>query len=63
MCRKSATVCLTKTPSRQHRAIPAPAERLCHLADPRDRRGRRHTLLTAASAVLAGARSYLAVGQ
>ncbi|WP_327417472.1 ISAs1 family transposase [Streptomyces sp. NBC_01233] len=67
MCRQSAIVCLTKTLSRQHRAIPAPAERLCHLADPRDRRGRRHTLvsvlLTAASAVLAGARSYLAVGQ
>ncbi|MEU9456785.1 ISAs1 family transposase [Streptomyces sp. NPDC048277] len=43
------------------------AERLAILRDPRDRRGRRHSLvsvlLTACCAVLAGARSYLAVGQ
>ncbi|MEV7144789.1 ISAs1 family transposase [Streptomyces tauricus] len=43
------------------------AERLAVLRDPRHRRGRRHSLvavvLTACCAVLAGARSYLAVGQ
>ncbi|WP_353962803.1 transposase family protein [Streptomyces sp. NBC_01264] len=37
------------------------------MPDPRDRRGRRHTLTsvlpTAACAVLAGARSYLTIGQ
>ncbi|MET9603249.1 transposase family protein [Streptomyces sp. NPDC006459] len=41
--------------------------RLRALPDPRDRRGRRHALvsvlLTAACAVLADARSYLAIGQ
>jgi hypothetical protein len=43
------------------------AGRLAGLADPRHRRGRRHSfvsvLLIAASAVLAGARSYAAIGQ
>ncbi|WP_372412136.1 ISAs1 family transposase [Streptomyces luteireticuli] len=43
------------------------AARLAVLPDPRDRRGRRHpltsVLLAAACAVLAGARSYLAIGQ
>ncbi|AWW43638.1 ISAs1 family transposase (plasmid) [Streptomyces cadmiisoli] len=43
------------------------AERLGVLRDPRDRRGRRHALvavlLTACCAVLAGACSYLAIGQ
>ncbi|MEU9002207.1 ISAs1 family transposase [Streptomyces sp. NPDC048551] len=43
------------------------AARLAVLPDPRYRRGRRHTLtsvlLTAACAVLSGARSYLAIGQ
>nr|WP_162625230.1 transposase family protein [Streptomyces cadmiisoli] len=43
------------------------AGRLSVLRDPRDRRGRRHSLgsvlLTACCAVLAGARSCLAVGQ
>ncbi|MFD4034454.1 transposase family protein [Streptomyces sp. NPDC058637] len=42
-------------------------DRLTALPDPRDRRGRRHSLvsvlLTASCAVLAGARSYLAIGQ
>ncbi|MFI5987524.1 transposase family protein [Streptomyces sp. NPDC051555] len=67
MCRQSATVCLIKPPSREHRELPGTAARLAALPDPRDRRGRRHTLasvlLTAACAVLAGARSYLAIGQ
>jgi hypothetical protein len=40
---------------------------LATLPDPRDRRGRRHSLvsvlLTSACAVLAEARSYLAIGQ
>ncbi|WP_435060209.1 ISAs1 family transposase [Streptomyces sp. bgisy060] len=49
------------------RAAPLLADRLSALPDPRDRRGRRHplaaVLLTAACAVLAGARSYLAIGQ
>ncbi|MEU5216502.1 ISAs1 family transposase [Streptomyces sp. NPDC020807] len=42
------------------------ADRLETLPDPRDRRGRRHSLtsvLLAACAVLAGARSYLAIDQ
>ncbi|WP_198035082.1 transposase family protein [Streptacidiphilus rugosus] len=42
-------------------------DRLSSLPDPRDRRGRRHplvsVLLVAASAVLAGARSFRAIGQ
>lgn len=67
MCRQSATVCLIKQPSRQQRELPDRAARLDALPDPRGRRGRRHTLtsvlLTAACAVLAGARSYLAIGQ
>lgn len=67
MCRQSATVCLVKSPTRQHREIPGLGDRLRTLPDPRDRRGRRHplvsVLLAAACAVLAGARSYLAIGQ
>ncbi|MEU0041226.1 transposase family protein [Streptomyces sp. NPDC006333] len=67
MCRQSATVCLAKSPSRQQRELLGTAARLAVLPDPHDRRGRRHTLtsvlLTAACAVLAGARSYLAIGQ
>ncbi|THA30114.1 ISAs1 family transposase [Streptomyces sp. A1547] len=47
--------------------MPQVVDRLETLPDPRDRRGRRHTLpsvlLMAACAVLAGARSYLAIGQ
>ncbi|WP_405808843.1 transposase family protein [Streptomyces sp. NBC_01520] len=67
MCRQSATVCLIKSPSREHRELPGMAARLASLPDPRARRGRRHSLasvlLTAACAVLAGARSYIAIGQ
>ncbi|MDH6502456.1 transposase family protein [Streptomyces sp. SAI-149] len=67
MCRQSVTVCLIKQPSRQQRELPDRAARLDALPDPRGRRGRRHTLtsvlLTAACAVLAGARSYLVIGQ
>ncbi|MGP3683134.1 transposase family protein [Streptomyces sp. IBSNAI002] len=67
MCRQSATVCLTKSPSRRQRELPDMNVRLSALPDPRDRRGRRHALasvlLAAACAVLAGARSYAAIGQ
>lgn len=67
MCRQSATVCLTKSPTAAQRGVNGVAERLAVLRDPRDRRGRRHSLvsvlLTACCAVLAGARSYLAVSQ
>lgn len=67
MCRQSATVCLAKSPSRQQRDLPDVAARLTALPDPRDRRGRRYplvsVLLTAACAVLTGARSYFAIGQ
>ncbi|MEJ8632157.1 ISAs1 family transposase [Streptomyces sp. MS2.AVA.5] len=67
MCRQSATVCLVKSPSPQQRELSGMDVRLRALPDPRDRRGRRHSLvsvlLTAACAVLAGARSYLAIGQ
>lgn len=67
MCRQSVTVCLVKPPSRQHASGGSLAERLRGLPDPRHRRGRRHpfvsVLLVAASAVLAGARSYAAIGQ
>jgi predicted transposase YbfD/YdcC len=67
MCRQSATICLVKSPSREHRELPETAARLACLPDPRARRGRRHNLvsvlLTAACAVLAGARSYMAIGQ
>lgn len=67
MRRQSATVCLIKSPSRAAREVPLLTERLTALPDPRDRRGRRHALtavlLTAACAVLAGARSYFAIGQ
>lgn len=60
MCRQSATVCLAKSPSRQQRELPGTAARLAVLPDPRDRRGRRHTLT---SVLLTAARSYLAIGQ
>ncbi|MEY9997289.1 hypothetical protein ABIE67_009710 [Streptomyces sp. V4I8] len=42
MCRQSATVCLVKSPTRQHCATGPLAERLATLADPRCRRGKRH---------------------
>src|SRR5262249_42691121 len=67
MCRQSATVCLVKSPSRQHRAISDLPSRLATLPDPRDRRGTRHpfvsVLLVACSAVVCGARSFAAIGQ
>ncbi|WP_309074925.1 transposase family protein [Streptomyces sp. NWU339] len=67
VCRRSATVCLIKSPSRQHRALPSPAERPAVLSDPRRRRGARHpfvaVLLVAACAVTSGARSWTAIGQ
>jgi predicted transposase YbfD/YdcC len=65
LCRQSATVCLVKSPTRQHRATGALAERLAMLADPRCRRGKRHpfvaVLLIACSAVVCGARSFVAI--
>ncbi|MFE7245856.1 ISAs1 family transposase [Streptomyces sp. NPDC057580] len=67
MCRQSATVCLVKSPTRQHRLIGPVALRLETLADPRCRRGKRHpfvsVLMAACSAVLTGARSFAAIGQ
>ncbi|WP_329295922.1 transposase family protein [Streptomyces sp. NBC_01455] len=67
MCRQSATVCLTKSPTRQHRSIGPLDLRLQTLADPRARRGKRHpfvaVLLVACSAVTAGAQSFAAIGQ
>ncbi|MET8027666.1 transposase family protein [Streptomyces avermitilis] len=67
MRRQSATVCLIKSPTRQHRAIGPLTERLRKLAGPRHRRGKRHpfvsVLLIACSAVLCGARSFAAIGQ
>lgn len=67
MCRQSASVCLIKSPSRQHRTLAGLPQRLATLADPRHRRGKRHpfvsVLLIACSAVLAGARSFAAIGQ
>ena len=67
MCRQSATVCLTKSPALEGMAGLPLVERLRVLPDPRPRRGVRHpfvaVLLVAASAVVAGARSYAAIGQ
>lgn len=67
MCRRSATVCLIKSPAVNSVAGLSLVERLRLLPDPRRRRGVRHpfvaVLLVAASAVAAGARSYAAVGQ
>ena len=67
MCRQSATVCLIKSPSLAGCSELSLAERLVRLPDPRHRRGVRHpfvaVLLIAASAVVAGARSYAAIGQ
>ena len=67
MCRQSATVCLIKSPVRQHRVTGPLATRLQTLADPRHRRGKRHpfvsVMLVACSAVVAGACSFAAIGQ
>ncbi|WP_405016970.1 transposase family protein [Kitasatospora sp. NBC_00070] len=67
MCRQSATVCLVKSPALESVAGLSLVERLRVLPDPRRRRGVRHpfvaALLVAASAVVAGARSYAAIGQ
>ncbi|MEU4303853.1 ISAs1 family transposase [Kitasatospora aureofaciens] len=67
MCRQSATVCLIKSPALARVAGRPLVERLRLLPDPRQRRGVRHpfvaVLLVAASAVVAGARSYAAIGQ
>ncbi|MFD8725833.1 transposase family protein [Streptomyces sp. NPDC059629] len=67
MRRQSATVSLTKSPTAAQRAAHGIAEWLGVLRDPRGRSGRRHALvavlLTACCAVLAGARSNLAIGQ
>jgi hypothetical protein len=41
MCRESGTVCLVKSPTRQHRAAGPLVERLATPADPRCRRGKR----------------------
>ncbi|MFJ7209871.1 transposase family protein [Streptomyces sp. NPDC098789] len=67
MCRQSDIICLFKSPACELRELPGAAARLAALPDPRARRGRLHSLvsvlLTAACAVLAGARSYAAIGQ
>ncbi|MEU5385604.1 transposase family protein [Kitasatospora cineracea] len=67
MCRQSATVCLTKSPSLDSVAGSSLVERLRVLPDPRRRLGVRHpfvaVLLVVASAVVASARSYAAIGQ
>lgn len=67
MCRQSATVCLIKSPTRQHRLTGGLTLRLQTLAHPRCRRGKRHpfvaVMLVACSAVVAGAKSFAAIGQ
>ncbi|MFJ6984414.1 MULTISPECIES: transposase family protein [unclassified Streptomyces] len=67
MCRQPASVCLIKSPSRQHRALAGLPHRPATLADLRHRRGKRHpflsVLLIVCSAVPAGARSFAAIGQ
>ena len=67
MCRQSATVCLIKSPALAGVAGLSLVGRVRLLPDPRRRRGVRHpfvaVLLVAASAVVAGARSYEAIGQ
>jgi hypothetical protein len=72
MCRQSATVCsvsvcLVPSPARRTRLIGPLAARLATLTDPRHRRGKGHplvcVLLAACSAVVAGARSFAAIGQ
>jgi len=67
MCRQSAMSCPV-TPVPFGRGVgQRPVDRLMLLPDPRRSRGRRHplaaVLLLAAAAVVAGARSYAAIGQ
>ncbi|WP_157596782.1 transposase family protein [Streptacidiphilus rugosus] len=65
MCRQFAAPC--SAPVRRLAWGTGLVDRLSSLPDPRDRRGQRHplvsVLLVAASAVLAGARSFRAIGQ
>jgi predicted transposase YbfD/YdcC len=67
MCRQSATACQVRSPARPDRLIGGLAARLATLTDPHHRRGKRHplvcVLLAACSAVVAGARSFAAIGQ
>jgi predicted transposase YbfD/YdcC len=67
MCRKSVMGCTVPPVSFGLGVAQGLSERLGLLADPRGRRGRRHPLLSvlmiAAAAVVAGARSYAAIGQ
>jgi predicted transposase YbfD/YdcC len=67
MCRQSATACQVRSPGRPDRLIGSLAARLATLTDPRHRRGRRHplayVLLAGCCAVVAGARSFAAIGQ
>ncbi|MEV5646388.1 transposase family protein [Streptomyces flaveolus] len=66
MCRQSVTVCLVKSPARQHCVTGPLADRLARLADPRCRRGKRHpfvaVVLIACCAVVTGAGSFVATG-
>ncbi|MFJ2827971.1 transposase family protein [Streptomyces sp. NPDC087263] len=66
MCRQSAMPCLVKTLPPHRVADMSLTERLVRLPDPRRERGVRHpfvsVVLIAASAVVAGARSYTAIG-
>ncbi|MFI1967439.1 transposase family protein [Streptomyces pathocidini] len=67
MCHQTSTICLTKSPTRQHRSGGSLTLRLQTLADPRARRGNRHpfvaVLLAACPTVVAGAKSFAAIGQ
>jgi hypothetical protein len=70
MCRQSVTACQTLLSDRPDHVIgglAGLADRLATLPDPRHRRGRRHpmvaVLVVACSAVVAGARSFAAIGQ
>jgi len=67
MCRKSAMGCPMPSLPAVEGFTRTLMDRLGLLADPRGRRGRRHSLLSvlliAAAAVVAGARSYAAIGQ
>jgi predicted transposase YbfD/YdcC len=67
MCRQSAMGCLASPVSSGRGPDQTLTDRLGRLSDPRGRRGRRHPMLSvlmiAAAAVVAGARSYAAIGQ